>query len=210
LAVLIGTFLCRRYPLAWVLMPYVLVHFLIGHKEVRFFFPFVVFMPILIIRTVEWAQASFDPLLLKRKWVNITAKLFWVANVALLLVICVKPADHDVALWETVYDRYKEPTTIYYNHRSPYGFLLQHNYFKPKGVRIQKVKDVRKLKEKEGRLVFYTREKEILKENGLDAEQLFSTFPEWVRAFNVNGWLDRTKQDYLFELEPNAPPAAIE
>ena len=200
LAVLIGTFLCRRYPLAWVLMPYILIHFLIGHKEVRFFFPLAVFIPILIIRSIEWVQASFDPLFLKRKWVMITSKLFWITNVLLLLVICFKPADHDVALWETVYDRYKEPTTIYYNHRSPYGFLLQHNYFKPKHVQIQKMPDVNGLKELEGTVVFYTREKELIKENGLKATLLFSTFPEWIRAFNFNGWLDRTKQDYLFEV----------
>lgn len=47
-----------RHPLVWVNLPFVLGHSLVGHKELRFLFPYLFFVPCL-------AALAFGPLLLR-------------------------------------------------------------------------------------------------------------------------------------------------
>lgn len=46
-----GWFFVRRpkNPVTWMLVPFLLVHFLLGHKELRFFFPALFFAPYLLL-----------------------------------------------------------------------------------------------------------------------------------------------------------------
>ena len=201
LAVLIGVFLFRPNMITWALVPYTVIHLFIGHKELRFFFPLVVFLPYLIARSVQFIRENFRPMLLKESWAMLTVRLFWIWNVTLLLIVCFKPADHDVAMWETIQNRYTTPTVIHYNENSPYGFELQHDYFRPSHISIKHVGSLAQFDRTDGKYVLFTRQPEFLNESGIRADTVFRTFPEWVRHFNFNGWLDRTKQDYLLEFE---------
>ena len=36
-----------KNPLTWVLVPFILIHFVLSHKELRFLFPMVYFLPII-------------------------------------------------------------------------------------------------------------------------------------------------------------------
>ena len=46
----------RKDILTWTLLPFLLIHFIIGHKEIRFLFPLIGFMPVIIIKSAEIIQ----------------------------------------------------------------------------------------------------------------------------------------------------------
>lgn len=50
---------CPKHVLTWVLVPFILVHCLIGHKELRFLIPILGLMPFILIYTFQLLQASY-------------------------------------------------------------------------------------------------------------------------------------------------------
>jgi phosphatidylinositol glycan class B len=53
LAPIILIFMDRRNALGWVILPFILVHSMIGHKEIRFLFPMVGLLPVVIVQAIE-------------------------------------------------------------------------------------------------------------------------------------------------------------
>ncbi|MEW5993122.1 MAG: hypothetical protein AB1744_01840 [Candidatus Zixiibacteriota bacterium] len=54
---LIVVFVFRpRDVLTWTILPFLLVHFIVGHKELRFLFPVIGFLPIFIVKALEVVQ----------------------------------------------------------------------------------------------------------------------------------------------------------
>lgn len=82
----------RRHAITWVVVPYLVVHTLIAHKELRFLLPLVYFVPLVLIWTVQrvqeksiasWAKPLFRPALF----------LLYGLNLIGLVAASLKPAD---------------------------------------------------------------------------------------------------------------------
>lgn len=103
-----------RYPrdiLTWTVAPFVLFHFLIGHKEVRFLLPMLGFMPVMIM-------VALDDLL-KRHPVpegklNAAIKAVWVVNIIACLSLLI-PTATEIGAWRYLFNHYKKPTLLYFN-----------------------------------------------------------------------------------------------
>lgn len=68
-----------KSPVTWMLLPFIFVHFLLGHKEVRFFFPVLFFAPYLLL---SFAGALPQRLFAGRGW-------RWAVGVAAFANLCV-------------------------------------------------------------------------------------------------------------------------
>lgn len=80
LALPLALFRCARHPLVWVNLPFVIGHSLVGHKELRFLFPYLFFVPMLaVLATAPWLQRAprrvLTPLLATLAALN----LWWLA-----------------------------------------------------------------------------------------------------------------------------------
>jgi phosphatidylinositol glycan class B len=53
LTLLSGVWTCRRHPGAWMILPFVIAHAAIAHKEPRFMAPVVVLIPLALAETIE-------------------------------------------------------------------------------------------------------------------------------------------------------------
>ena len=79
----------RQHVVTWMLVPFLLVHFFLGHKEVRFFFPAFFFAPLFIaLLWQERRQAISEKL---RRW--IVGIMLAFNSAAILFVVVQDPAD---------------------------------------------------------------------------------------------------------------------
>lgn len=78
-----------KNPVVWYLIPFVLVHSIIPHKELRFLFPMVNFIPLLLIWGYERIIVLMD------KWAcRLWISLFCVVNMGGVLMMTCKPAGY--------------------------------------------------------------------------------------------------------------------
>jgi phosphatidylinositol glycan class B len=83
--------------LGWVILPFILVHSMIGHKEIRFLFPMVGLLPVVIVQAIELVRIRWSPSLLDNRVWRITAKAFVAVYAVFLGVIIFKPADAQIS-----------------------------------------------------------------------------------------------------------------
>ena len=69
-----------RHPLVWVNLPFVLGHSLVGHKELRFLFPYLFFVPVLaVLATGPWLQTAPRRVLRPLLAILAALNLWWLA-----------------------------------------------------------------------------------------------------------------------------------
>jgi phosphatidylinositol glycan class B len=93
---IIITFIFNKNNIAlWILIPFLLIHVLIPHKEMRFLFPLAGLMPMLIVSSTQSILTSFKPVNKKLNLYKIIAlTIFSVANLVGLIIVMFAPADN--------------------------------------------------------------------------------------------------------------------
>jgi phosphatidylinositol glycan class B len=196
-----------RDAITWALVPFLLVHFMVSHKETRFLYPIIGFLPILIIRSIETAKIKWHVNLVESAVFRWFAKAFWMVNLVFIVLAIGHPADPMVNMYRQIYKRYPEPATLFYTTKSPFHRALQVHYYKRPTLTIRKAGTGISLSHPvPGRYLFAFdhRDKEGVKfSRQMKQKQLiWSSFPEWARVFNINGWIDRTAFWYVYEIVP--------
>ncbi len=196
---LIITFFRLKSPIVWSLVPFIFIHSIIGHKELRFLFPIILFMPIVMIQGIETIQNRYYHRLSENKYLKSFMMLFFIINFAVLLIVSFNPADSQIYLYKKLYKEYKEPTTLFYINKNPYRRVLDIHYYKRKNLTIKHINSIDSIPlEKKGLVVLTNRNKS----NNLRLGNLiYSTYPNWILKFNVNNWIDRTNVWYIYELK---------
>lgn len=133
----------RRKPsaLLWTLVPFVLFHMMVGHKEVRFLFPMLVAVPYVIVLGLEaWWPNEFCS-----RHIAVTrlvAALLIAANAAAFAARLSIPMEPRVAVQETVF-RSGVNTVIVVGDRDPYVWWgLRSNWYRPAKLRVVRAADV--------------------------------------------------------------------
>lgn len=215
---LIGSFLFvftvkPKSIFTWILLPFLLVHFMIGHKELRFLFPLANIVPLIVILSADELNrekfSKFKKYFANRYW-NWFLKLFIVINFIYLVNVCFRPADYFVSLYHYVYNSYNnEKTVLLYPDEDPYlrapepaVFYMSTNL---KRVKIENNNDI------EEAVKNYPDDKVILltdrfllddkyKRDDLTYRKVYQNLPKWVEMFNYNHWLERTKIFTVYEV----------
>jgi len=190
----------RKDVLTWTILPFVLFHFLMGHKETRFFWPIIGFIPILVIKSSELIQDQWNVNISGNRYFLGFAKIFMYCNILLLCIVFFNPADGQVNLYKAVYDHYPDPITLYYISENPYYRAKEVHYYKRENLKIIKA-------QLPGDPVFLKGKKYLIAVRGKDPELslfkghklVYASYPEWIKRFNINNWLDRTQSWYIYE-----------
>jgi phosphatidylinositol glycan class B len=187
--------------LTWTVLPFLAVHFIIGHKELRFLFPVIGFLPLFVVKALSLFQDKWRPGWRERGISRVMIKSFWITNLALLVLVTLKPADHQISLYRAVYDRYDEPITLYFSKGNPYHRILDIHYYKRTGLEFKKYESHDEVQfNANGRCLFVTQDAGSMKDVVYPYTLVYRTFPEWVRRFNITGWVERTTLWYVYEL----------
>jgi phosphatidylinositol glycan class B len=166
----------------WSVVPFVLVHLFIGHKELRFLYPVAPFLLYGGAHFFYERKMTLEPL---RRFFY---KAIVFINLPILLFVLFKPAYTPVGLYQYLYENFPSETTVKV-FQNEYGTHanLEMPFYKRKGLSLI----VETGMVKEG-LYLTTRHKELENFTGSKCERLYSTYPIWMFKFNFTDWLSRS------------------
>lgn len=190
--------------LTWTIFPFILIHCLIGHKETRFLYPLVGFLPMIVILSIEKIKEKWNNEILDNRLFLGFAKAFWIVNIGFIILTFFNPADSQVNIYKEIYNRYNYPVTLYYLKDDPYARALDIYYYKRSGLTIKKASSVDQLNgitDTKFLVAVKNGEKDV---EGIKNKRLIgSSFPEWIKMFDFNNWVERTMFWNVYEVEPN-------
>jgi len=201
-------FIFRRpkSAITWTIVPFLAVHFLIGHKETRFMFPILGFMPVVIAYLLDELLNRFgDDFFIKNKLAYWSKRLFWVANMVMVLIVMFRPANDRIWRHRAFYNAIKGPATIYFDNTSPFGEALSYKFYMKPDLNIWPSDMVDTILPEPNRQVFIaTSDPEMIKKYTPISKRIYRAHPEWIKRFDFNGWVGRTSFYYVLELKkPN-------
>ena len=154
--------------LIWIL-PFLLVHTFIGHKELRFIYPILPFLMILVVRFI------------RPKWQKI---LFWGNIIAFPILFMPQPKR--LIIYKYLY-KSKEISTVYWTHEvNP----LREKSFIRKDLISKSFKHYAGEKSFYVMTPNYTEYRDLSKK--FSCEIAKEIYPSWIRYFNIGGWVERS------------------
>jgi len=131
----------RKSLLCWIVTPFLLIHFITPHKELRFLFPLVNLLPLLIMMTIQ----SFNKIefLNKQKMIiGNLAIIFLIVNVLVLAINMFSPADDQgrINITREIHNHYKnKKVTLWaFSHDNPYKPISpSQNFYRDTNVNCQ-------------------------------------------------------------------------
>ena len=197
----------RKNPIVWTILPFLVVHFIIGHKEMRFLFPIIGFLPIVVIKSLELIKKNHFKTLLTNRPFLIFMKGFFIVNFLLLLIVTFQSADGQIGLYQSIYSKYKTPTTLFYVDRNPYDRVLNIQFYKRKNLEILQAESIDSIEDQFGKtnLIVFTNHNIP---SGFDKNNrlVYSSFPVWINKINFYNWVDRINIWYVYEIGNEPQP----
>jgi len=202
----VGLWKKPMHSLTWCLVPYVVAHSFMAHKEVRFLFPMVLPFFFLVVSGWEFFQEKFEVKNWMRKsfafclWLNLVPLTFTV------LAPACKMAAYSKFLWD--WELAHPNSTIYFVKKAPRKHypLDMPFYENPKQHQLDWYTDSLYKNDttalKSGDLMLFT---EVLNPQptvppGYNLKRVFAMYPNWALRFNINDWQSRTRIWAVYEV----------
>ena len=191
-----------KEPIVWTISFFLVLHFLIGHKEIRFLFPLIGFLPIIIIQGFQIIKNRFNENFILNRGVKVFMKLFFIINFIMLTIVMLKPADSQITIYNKIYTDYQTPTTLYYISANPYYRILDIHFYKRPNLTIKKVDTINDipLSSNEKSLIVLTQKDKSI-EISSESKLIYTSHPDWMQAFNFTDWMSRTALWKVYELK---------
>ncbi len=178
----------------FVLIPFVIGHSVIGHKEMRFLFPFW-------FAFVYIVSVGIDGCILKyhaNKLFTYSFKILLIFNFAILVYRTIAPAQEAIPCFEFVHKKFKQATTIYCIQEPLFSLAsLKANFYKSKNIKEVILKDDTALDtllvQNVADSIIVFKKTATLKVNAptYTSKRIYCMFPDWILKFNINNWEDR-------------------
>ncbi len=203
---ILGIWQKPKHIISFVFLFFLLGHFAIGHKELRFIYPLVLGLPYLVAIGL---QKVMEIKFFNKKAIRISFKFLILINYMLLVYKAITPAQEMIKYYEFVYNFSKKHTTTFFAfNKSPYSLDgTELNFYKPKNINAVSIKDSTELNKllsttNVNNYVLYL--SHTLKPgpelNGYKVEKLYCLFPDWLLKYNINNWQDRSYLWVVFRI----------
>lgn len=193
----------RKSVITWVIVPFLLAHFAISHKELRFLFPIVIFIPFILVKSYE-IGLDLKKSIIRHRITKTLFQLSLLANFIFLAIVCFRPADPQISLYQSIYSHYDQPSTLYYfNDKNPYHRILEINYYKRENLKLVQIQSIDEISPNPtvNQLVVFGGKNKANEDFKIKHELIYSSFPKWTKTFNFNNWQERTKVWNVYELK---------
>lgn len=135
------------------------------------------------------------------RWFKVSAGSFLVVNVLFLLYVSLRPADHHVNMYETIYEHSATRDTMYYVEENPYNRAKEISFYRRNDLAVRELDSAKsEIKQKRGQpemlLIAYKGNEypAFLERSG---KLLYSSYPRWVLDIEFNDWKEWTHICYL-------------
>lgn len=190
----------RRDALTWAVLPFLVGHMLVAHKEYRFLFPVLPLLPALVVGGMDAMSG--------RGWFNrmsdrsfrLLCGAFLVVHVPLLLVVLFKPAQDSAGFYRALHRVAQPGDLLVHQDADPFRKGTPIWYTRPRGLTIASFEELAEWPS--GGRVFYASSKP--RPDFTDPPRmklLYCSLPDWLLRFNIGGWADRTAVWRLWELQ---------
>jgi phosphatidylinositol glycan class B len=193
----------RRGIITFVVIPFVLIHLFIGHKEMRFMIPVAFFAPYFTV--VFWQYFTQR---IHSEWSGHIQRLIvfqaLFINMISLAVTAFKPADGQPLVYEYLYDRYKSTAyNIYYIEKGGNFFwsqgLLPMNFYNPSKNKISPIdRDAIMSLSASGQpcdnIVIADRRQDL---SDLPLKAVYTHKPDWLLTLDLNDWMKIKNDDWI-------------
>lgn len=205
-----GIILLKKHLYVWVSVLFIVVHSLIGHKEVRFLFPILY---IFIFISIYGLMSYFKNNTAKR-WHRRLFRTVVVINVILLVVMMFKPANGTVKLYGYLYNNVPEKNNIIIsNSKETYHLLvgLQSSFYKPDDINsivIESSNDISDYLNENNVESALLVHKQLYFEDTIknyEVKRVYSDYPDWIKSIHFIDWqkIIRTKTVYQLTKKTN-------
>ncbi len=188
-----GLYKNKKDVFSWCILLFLLGHFVVGHKEIRFLFP-VAFCFIYL------TAKGIDYFIINRKFQKISRSVYLlsaVINIPLLLVIMIIPARQPMKYFNFLYHyAQKNETILLCKEKSIYSMVgLNTNFYKPASVKCivlnsdQEVSHYLKEYQPDSILILERTFSTVLKYDGYSNKTIYCALPKWITYINYNDWL---------------------
>lgn len=192
----------KKHPLTWITFPFVLLHFFVAHKELRFLFPVLNFFPLMVLlffQHNELAQKNWFKPIISKGFLNFAVTI----NILLLCFFTFKPADDTSKSLERIYNLIEgNNPVLYYEETNPYNNQASLNYFRNPKIKTIRLETDTLFKTASDETYFISEKNYSSTKNitihGKTFTKIYSNFPAWFSYLNFNGWLDRAYNYSIF------------
>lgn len=185
----------KKHVITWMMLPFIVGHLLVGHKELRFLTPLLTFMPFVILDALQVFENKYN-------W-HFNSKLIklntiaWRFNCFLLIIVMFVPAAMQIKINELLFKNYAAPTAFDYITEG--GNVL--DFYKHLNLRPTYIPNPNQLdcKPTENCILALTCQ-ETVKYKWHTGKLLYSDCPSWIFKLDFNNWLERTALYNVYEI----------
>ena len=204
----------RSHVLTWCVVPFFVVHCLIGHKELRFLLVLIPVLPVFVVYSLQYISENHAAIWskLQSKWSTLFVGLFVILNVFLIViwsVVPLFPSNLLVKYYQKLYQTTKPNTVIFYTQRKPFQNLSstksQANFYRNKNVEILNFDSLKSLKNTNPNCHYFITVDSInsintLTINKLKFKKIYQTFPIWfVDYYSKQNFLKPKMDKYILK-----------
>lgn len=203
------TILHWKSYISWVVVPFILIHLLIGHKESRFLFPIVAFIPIMLMVFADEMIFQKSDL----KWLlKLGIIVFWGFNFPTLIGAVLYSSKPIIEVMEKLeYVSSKRPINLYYIESNPYNqnCLPLDFYAKRSNIQLIKVTSPREVPKNDMNAILFCERKAKNSTYEVDSywTAIYQDLPVWLTKINFNHWVDRTTISTLYVINSSEVPS---
>jgi phosphatidylinositol glycan class B len=188
----------RGHILVWAMIPFIIGHTLIAHKEIRFLFPAI--SALILLAATGWDIVAFK--YQQNRVYRYTKGILLFVNTALLVVVLVRPAMEAVPYYAYLNQHAKDQKQVLYVEKTnPYlPANIPISFYNPKHIEAIKLGKLDRLTSDTSSIIlqngdFILSEKmyEPLFNNNPKFRRVYCLFPDWITAINVGGWVERSR-----------------
>ena len=203
-----------RHPKHWltaITLPFFLLHSLIAHKELRFLFPMINVVPIVVVMVITEFLDARNSLGLKSVKYILSGLLLVLGFLSLNFIFT--PYQNDFAAYKFM-NNYKDQELYFLGyHKDCYQMKsdLKLLFYKPKGFHVKYIKSMTQvdslLKQARFPVYFYSGERGFFHPQPLDSidvsyKMVYCSYPAFLRDININHWQERTSANGIYLLTP--------
>jgi len=194
---LIGIYLKPKHLLTWCIIPFLIGHFIVGHKEMRFMIP-------IIFEFIFLVAVGMDIFIESGKYLKIGRILFisfFALNAVLLIFRMLSPAQEAIKYYQYLYNfPHKKQMELFCLEKDIYKLSgVKVNFYRSKNVKpiviINEFEFFNYLKFAKPDSVYYLEGalSDKIKYDGYLVESKYCILPKFVFKLNFNDWISRSR-----------------
>ena len=189
----------------WIIIPFLIAHFAVGHKELRFLFPMIFCFTCI-------AVYGFDSLMNRftfSKTLKTVTTFILVVNTPIIIVKAITPAQEAVSYYRYLYELGNhQKVAIVCPEKSVYDISgVEANFYENENVSVFVATDENKVNEclielNAPKMLVLNRN--IMKDElypGYKKKHLYCAYPKWIKQINFFNWISRSRIWEIDEVE---------